>query len=295
MSRNVTVGLDGSPESIAAADWAAHEASLMAVPLRLVHAGDQPPHSYVPFAEEAVPTPGADRGAHLLREVQVSLARRHPGLRVTSERLAGRPAVALVTAAREADLLVLGSRGLGRTAGYLLGSVASAVLARATRPVVLVRAGTGAADERRPDTRGTASGGGAGRDVVLGLELHDLPADALLEFAFESAARRSAALRIAHGWKPEPHAAAHRDRAARTEETVTEALRPWQEKFPGVKVTEGTVIGSAGPHLVDSSHEASLVVVGRKNRPALVGPHIGPVTHQVLQGSAAPVAVVPLD
>ncbi|MER6185922.1 universal stress protein [Streptomyces sp. NPDC001652] len=295
MSRNVTVGLDGSPESMAAADWAAHEASLMAVPLRLVHAGSQPPHSYVPFAGEAVPPPGADRVAHLLREVQVSLSRRHPGLGITSERLAGRAAVALVAAAREADLLVLGSRGLGLTAGYLLGSVASAVLARAARPVVLVRTGTGAADERRPDTRGSASEAGACRDVVLGLELHDLPADALLAFAFESAGRRSAALRLAHGWKPEPHAGARPDRAARTEEALPEALRPWQEKFPGVEVKDETVIGSAGPHLVDASHQASLVVVGRRNRPALVGPHIGPVTHQVLRGSAAPVAVVPFD
>lgn len=50
MSRTVTVGLDGSPESLAAADWAAREALLRAAPLRLVHAGEQQPHAHVPFA-----------------------------------------------------------------------------------------------------------------------------------------------------------------------------------------------------------------------------------------------------
>ncbi|MEU6378712.1 universal stress protein [Streptomyces sp. NPDC046909] len=283
MSRPVTVGLDGSPESVVAADWAAHEAALLGLPLRLVHAGDQPPHDWVPFAGEAVPPPGADRAAHLLREAEASLARRHPGLRVTSEQLAGRPAVALVAAAREAEMLVLGSRGLGRAAGYLLGSVASAVVARAARPVVLVRAGTGTDDGQRPESRGAVPS----PDVVLGLGLHDLPADPLLAFAFEAAARRSAVLRIVHGRKPGAHPA--------EEAEPTGALRPWQDKFPGVEVTQEAVIGSPGPHLVDSSRDAALVVVGRRNRAALVGPHIGPVTHQVLQGAAAPVAVVPLD
>ncbi|MDN3029178.1 universal stress protein [Streptomyces sp. S.PB5] len=295
MSRPVTVGLDGSPESIAAAHWAAREASLLAAPLHLVHAGDQPPHAYVPFAGEAVPPPGADRSAHLLREVETALGRDHPRLRITSQRLAGRPATALVAAARESELLVLGSRGLGRAAGYLLGSVASAVVARTPRPVVLVRAGTETADGHRPDSPGTPFGAAALRDVVLGLELHDLPAHTLLAFAFEAAARHSVPLRVVHGWKPEPRAGAGGEPEVRTEETVAAMLRPWRDKFPGVEVTDEAAIGSAGAHLVDSSRDASLVVVGRRNRPGPLGPHIGPVTQQVLQGSEAPVVVVPLS
>ncbi|WP_367325252.1 universal stress protein [Streptomyces sp. HUAS ZL42] len=295
MSRNVTVGLDGSPESTAAAEWAAREAALLEVPLRLVHAGDLPPHDYVPFAGEAVPPPGADRAAHLLRDMAASLAHRHPGLRVTSERLPGHAAAALTEAAQEAEVLVLGSRGLGRAAGYLLGSVASAVVARAGRPVVLVRADAGEADEHRPDALGTTSGATPYRDVVLGLALDERPADAVLEFAFAAAARRSAALRIVYGLQPGGKAGNPDRPAVREEEAMAGALRPWRDKFPGVEVIEEAVIGTAGSHLVDASHDASLVVVGRTNRAVPVGPHVGPVAHQVLHGAAAPVAVVPHD
>ncbi|MEU9388048.1 universal stress protein, partial [Streptomyces sp. NPDC048279] len=37
MSRTVTVGFDGSPQSRAAADWAAREAGLRALPLKVLH------------------------------------------------------------------------------------------------------------------------------------------------------------------------------------------------------------------------------------------------------------------
>ncbi|MFK4104276.1 universal stress protein [Streptomyces sp. NPDC019531] len=63
----------------------------------------------------------------------------------------------------------------------------------------------------------------------------------------------------------------------------------------GVEVTEEAVIGQAGPHLADASRNASLVVVGRKNRHASLGPHIGPVAHEVLHHASAPVVVVPHD
>ncbi|MCD7442286.1 universal stress protein [Streptomyces lincolnensis] len=295
MSRTVTAGLDGSAESVAAADWAAREALLRSLPLRLVHAGDQPPYGYVPFAGETVAPPDVDRAASMLHEVGVSLTRRHPGLLVTSGRPAGRPAVALTEAASEAEVLVLGSRGLGRAAGHLLGSVASAVVARAEQPVVLVRV----ADERRPDDAGTATAFPADpyRDVAVGLDLHDPPADTVLEFAFDAAARRGGTLRVIHGWSPSATRAGRGPEEPDVEhgELLTDALRPWREKFPQVEVAEEPVIGTAGAHLVDASHHVSLVVVGRGRRSAPLGPRIGPVTHQVLREAVAPVAVVPHD
>lgn len=184
MARTVTVGLDGSDESLAAADWAAREAGIREIPLRVVHAGEQQPHSYVPFAGEPVPLPGADRSAHLLREVRARLAHRHPGVRVTAEQVAGQTVPALVAAARQADLLVLGSRGLGRAEGAVLGSVALAVVARAERPVVLVRAEDGVKQERRPDAvEESADDATSHRDVVLGLDLR-APDDHVIAFAF---------------------------------------------------------------------------------------------------------------
>lgn len=79
------------------------------------------------------------------------------------------------------------------------------------------------------------------------------------------------------------------------EGSLTETLHPWREKFLGVEVTEEAVVGRPGAHLADASRNASLVLLGRRRRQALVGPHIGPVTHEVLHRATAPVVVVPHD
>ncbi|QYX75279.1 universal stress protein [Streptomyces akebiae] len=285
MSRVVAVGLDGSSESRAAADWAAREARMYSVALRVVHADDLPPHAYVPFAGEQIAPLGADRSAALLRESVARLAHRHPGLPIEGERLPGHPASALVAVAEGSELLALGSRGLGRAAGFLLGSVAAAVVARAGRPVVLVRAE--AASEYRTDASGTATT--AYRDVVLGLDLGD-PDDTVIAFAFDAAARRATGLRVVHGrGTPRPGDSG----TAGGEQEPSALLAPWRDKFPGVEVTEEAVVGRAGARLVDASLDASLVVVGRRVRRAPLAPHVGPVTYAVVRRSVAPVAVVP--
>lgn len=293
-SRFVVVGLDGSSESRAAADWAAREARMYSLPLRVVHADDLPPHDYVPFAGERVAPPGADRSAALLRESVTRLAHRHPGLSIEAERIPGHPASALVAVAGDSEVLVLGSRGLGWAAGFLLGSVAAAVVARAGRPVVLVRAE--AAGEYRTDAPGI--GTTAYRDVVLGLDL-DEPDDTVVAFAFEAAARRATGLRVVHGHGTLPYGgrgetgAEQAPSRAEDEQGLSAVLAPWREKFPGVRVTEEAVVGRVGAHLVDASADACLVVVGRRMRRTPLAPHIGPVTYAVVRRSRAPVAVVP--
>jgi nucleotide-binding universal stress UspA family protein len=226
--------------------------------------------------------PETERFAHLLNETRARLAYRHSGVCVSAEQIAGQQVLVLLAVAREAELLVLGSRGLGRMAGVLLGSVALAVAARADRPVVLVRA-----DGERGQERRTRAGGGFGdtvpyRDVVLGVDLR-APDGRVLEFAFEAASRRATGLRVVHGGE---HAVDARQGAA-------DVLRPWRDKFPGVEVTEEVVIGDPVAHLVDASRTASLVVVGRRAREGSIGPRLGPVTHTVLEHAVAPVAVVP--
>ncbi|MER5599727.1 universal stress protein [Streptomyces sp. NPDC002265] len=302
----ITVGLDGSREGLAAAYWAAREAAQREVTLRLLNAGDPPGPQYVSFM--GIPPSGAGDAqgqwsSRLLRETERRLAERHPGLRITTRQDREQAVPALLTAAQDSDLLVLGSRRLGAVTGFLVGSVALAVVARTQRPVVLVRAGESAEDEHLPDATGTGAIITPYRDVVLGLDLHS-PADAVVEFAFEAARRRAASLRVVHGWTP---AAVYGygavldsglDAAELAEEArhgLGDVLRPWKDKFPGVQVREQAVIGGAGRHLVHASRDASLLVVGRKQRRAPVGGRIGPVTHAVLQHAWAPVAVVPHD
>jgi nucleotide-binding universal stress UspA family protein len=298
MSRTVTVGLDRSPESRAAAEWAAREALLRALPLKIVHVWEPVPEYTAHLLH------GSETHEHwieqMTRESAEGLRLGHPGLEVISEQLTGGTVVdILCETAGLAELLALGSRGLGGIGGFMFGSVSLPVVARAERPVVLVRAEEQAADERKMDPTGAPSASAPFRPVVLGLDT-DAPDDTLLEFAFDAAARREASLRVVHAW-PEPPTSFYRfsgdaalyDSLERQQAAaLTEVLRPWRQKFPGVEVIEASRCGSAGQVLVSASHDASLAVVGRRIRTSPLGAHIGHVTHAALHHITAPVAVV---
>ncbi|MFF4979138.1 universal stress protein [Streptomyces sp. NPDC001046] len=285
MGRRVVVGLDGSAESRAAAEWAAREAERRFLPLGLVHVWEPVP-APVALARFLGAEERQGWTERVRREVVEVLRLRHAGLEVSVEQVSGRPAEALAEAAKDAELLVLGSRGLSGIGGFLVGSVGRAVLARAEQPVVLVRAG-----ERT-----------AGGPVVLGLDTEH-PDDTLLTFAFEAAARRVTPLRVVHVWNPPPYAAyglpadPELDAALGKQDaaTLTEVLHRWKERHPAVEVIEESRPGSPAVHLVDAAREASLVVVGRRTRRSPLGAHIGPVTHAVLHHATVPVAVVAHD
>jgi len=305
MNRTLTVGLDGSPESLAAADWAAREAVTRDLPLHLVSASDWQMPAYAPTGALGAPTPPRDlRRAYaqrLLDEARTRIARRHPGLRIIEEEIPGLPVPALLRAAEETELLVLGSRGCGRVTGFLLGSVSLSVLAGSERPVVLVRApGPDEADRPADEPAGDRPAADH-RDVVLGLDLYE-PCDAVIGFAFDEASRNAARLRVVHGWALPPYYYGgtlmpdlNDGMATRVRREVAEVLRPWRERFPALEVTTRITVGGAGHHLVDASHDAALVVVGRRIRRTAMGTHIGPVTQALLHHAAAPVAVVPHD
>ncbi|WP_328507633.1 universal stress protein [Streptomyces sp. NBC_00391] len=328
MFRTVTVGIDGSRESLAAAEWAAREARLRALPLRLVNVWELVPEPMgrAPVlgtergadrreAQEAPEAPeaeqgrggGADRGpgaGKVLREAADGIRLRHPGVDVGVEQLTGRATEELVKAAPEAELLVLGSRGLSGIAGFLLGSVGLHVVAHTERPVVLVRAGEQAADEHAPGPADAPATATPFRPVVLGLDLAH-PDPTLIRFAFEAAALRETTVRILHDWSPPPHSGL-RERPGLEADLdaglgradaagLSDALRPWRLEYPSVEAVEESRRGKAADHLLEASRDASLVVVGRRVRHARLGAHIGPVAHAVLHHAAVPVAVVPHD
>ncbi|MFI8303928.1 universal stress protein [Streptomyces sp. NPDC085927] len=302
----VTVGLDGSPESRAAADWAAREARLFGLPLRLVHVRKPVPErmGWASLAGGETQQRGAEQSGaeQMVREVAEGVRARHSGLDVTTEQVSGRPAEVLARAAEGCELLVLGSRGLSGIGGFLVGSVGLSVVAHAERPVVLVRAGDRAASEYEKGPAGRPSAATPFRPVVLGLDI-EKPDEEVIAFAFAAAARRATPLRVVHGWTPPAYHVyglsldleLHGNLARQGTSALTEVLRPWCAKFPGVEVTAESSYGTPGDHLADASREASLVVVGRRIRRSAFGTHIGPVTHAVLHHSVAPVAVVPHD
>ncbi|KQS97325.1 universal stress protein [Cellulomonas sp. Leaf395] len=138
--RPVVVGVDGSPASVSAVDYAFDQASRWGLPLVAVHAWELPSlFGPVPpwMPEEVEEMRMAEKA--LLSESLAGHMERYPDVNVTSMVHRGGPAHVILTAAADAELLVVGSRGLGGFRGLLLGSVSQAVLHHATCPVVVVR------------------------------------------------------------------------------------------------------------------------------------------------------------
>ncbi|MFH7594444.1 universal stress protein [Streptomyces racemochromogenes] len=291
MTAHVTVGLDGSGESLAAASWAAREAVVRGLPLHLVHVEEWPAAPGMPYP---VASYAAERSAGLLRDVAEQARADHPGLEVSTEGARGRAAQILRRVADESDLTVLGSRGLGGLAGFLTGSVSLAVVGGSGRPVVLVRADEAALPAAAPAREPSAG------EILVGADLAH-PDASVFAFAFEEAALRGAALRVRHCWTL-PGPAAYAIVAdpgigdmvgQRTAHALTELVRPWRARYPGVQVTDEAVVGAAAVQLVEASKGADLVVVGRRRRKVPLGPHLGHVAHAVIHHCAAPVCVVP--
>ncbi|GHS86927.1 universal stress protein UspA [Actinomycetota bacterium] len=144
----VVVGVDGSACAEEAVAVAAHEALLRGAPLVLAHAR---PSIVNPYGVDIPGLPSLtdpqDPTHRAAAATALALRADHPGLEVRVHLVDDQPAHALVEAGRGAQLLVVGSRGLGAFAGMLLGSVSNAVVRDATTTVLVARAtaSTGAA------------------------------------------------------------------------------------------------------------------------------------------------------
>jgi nucleotide-binding universal stress UspA family protein len=150
----IVVGVDGSPTSIAALRWAAAEASRRGGRLLAVRAagGGEPAARLA--AEHAV----------LSASVRAALGA-HPEVRVVERIVAAPPQQALLTAARGADLIVVGSRGHSGLLGRILGSTAISVARTAPVPVVVVPAADTPDDRHEAAPTGQRGADGAGSDV----------------------------------------------------------------------------------------------------------------------------------
>lgn len=156
----VLVGLDGSPASRLAAEFAAETAVARDAPLLAVHAYRHPPSTRPGDMQPLVYD--AEQLHHeedqVLAESLTGLAERHPELRLTRRAVRGRAGAVLAEASRSAQLVVVGGQGRGQVSGLLLGSVSQSVLHHAHCPVAVVRAPAETREwpaVRRVDERGT--------------------------------------------------------------------------------------------------------------------------------------------
>lgn len=142
--RRIVVGVDGSETSRQALRWAAQEADNHGAELHVVHAwevqGIGAGVGMTPGRRSAAAPEGQREGAEqLVSQVISEELGNHSPDKVRPSIGRGSAASVLLEASRGADLLVVGSRGVGGFAGLLLGSVSSKMANHATCPVVIVR------------------------------------------------------------------------------------------------------------------------------------------------------------
>jgi nucleotide-binding universal stress UspA family protein len=140
----IVAGVDGSDASKSALRWAVDEAELRRAELVAVHAWEVP---IVPTGISSVPAfdvPGLvsdlrEAAEELVTKVVEEIAASSK-VKVTPLAVEGPPAASLIEAARDADLLVVASRGLGGFTSLLLGSVSHSCVTHAPCPVLVHRA-----------------------------------------------------------------------------------------------------------------------------------------------------------
>ncbi|MCF4139443.1 universal stress protein [Streptomyces sp. Tue 6430] len=288
MSGVVVVGVDGAASSLAAVEAAAREARARDAVLRIVHAFVWPA-MHVPTGPSPLGPPegGIRNMVDRLTAEAVERARATaPDVDVRHAVVPGEPLTVLEAQSREAELVVVGSRGMGGFVGLLVGSTAVHLAAHGRCPVLVVRE---AAHADGPVVVGV-DGSAAGRRAV--------------DFAFAEAELRKAPLVALHAWTTwnaplpapqdasEPYANPPGALAGEEGRLLSEALAGCRERYPGVVVDHKVVHAGTREALIEASRSAQLLVVGARGRGGFTGLLLGSVSQALLHHAHCPVAVV---
>jgi nucleotide-binding universal stress UspA family protein len=280
----VVVGVDGSTHSRVAVEWAARDAALRDLPLTIVHVMPATvTGSWIDLSPEFW-TARTRRAEELLAEAlgwaskAVSVAPRVP---VRQKVLSAPIGPALADVSKDADLVVVGCRGLGGVPALLLGSVSSGLLHHAHCPVAVIH------DEQdlRPDA--------ASAPVVVGID--GSPASELATaMAFDEASRRGVDLIAVHVWGDETddYVNGTWDSSGDwADETLGERLAGWTERYPDVSVQRVVEQNRPAQSLLAHAQGAQLLVVGSRGRGGFTGLLLGSVGSAVAHGAKMPVIV----
>lgn len=280
-SRTIVVGVDGSPASDTAVDWAAAEAARRSVPLEVLHTAP---------ARVSVASTGDLEEVHHETAVEdvldaaVARARTaHPRLSVITRSEHRDPASVLVERSADAELVVVGAHGKGLLARMLLGSVSHRVVAHAQCPVVVVHREVG--DPSLPVAVGVDGSPGA---------------SAALTLAVEEAGLRAVPLLVVHGWQVATGAGVDALPVSQevfdaqhtlAQEIVEKAVAAALERSPGLDVR--TVVAPTGAVIALDAESvgAQLLVVGAHGHRGVGGLAFGSVTNAVVDGAKCPVMV----
>lgn len=271
----IVIGYDGSVESDDAARWAAQAASKRderLTALVVVEPMDAPRSQGWPVswwddverrAQETLDAAGASDAV--------------------VERQFGRLVPTLLDAAKDASMLVLGSRGHSRVAELLLGSASQSTARHSRRPVVVVR---------RPHDPQAAR-------IVVGSDDSE-PSRRALDFACLQARATGAEVVLLRAWKPwtvpiDKNGDVPPSMSGRLldeEESLLKSVAEARGRFPDLEIDGTFIVTSPGQALVDASESAAFVVVGSRGHGAMTETVLGSVSHDVLHRAHCPVAVV---
>jgi nucleotide-binding universal stress UspA family protein len=281
----IFVGVDGSASSQAAVRWAVREAVLRRVRLLLIHLLSTDATAAWAMAVPPEPLPAEyfrsreQSGRNVLADAE-AVATDAGAVDVTTELGYAAPVPGLVDAAEKADMVVVGTRGLGAVKRLLLGSVSTGLVHHARCPVAVVPADA----EQRSETA----------PVVVGVD-GSRASERAVEIAFEEASLRGVDLVALHSWSDRAESLhPYVDWATvqpPAEEALAVSLAGWCERYPDVTVHRETVFDRPVQHLLERAESAQLLVVGSHGRGGFAGMLLGSVSTAVVQAARSPVIV----
>ena len=281
----ILVGVDGSAPSKVAVDWAAREASMRELPLTVIYISPSP----VVAADIRMPVSLTERvekhGQAVLREARSTAEDAAEGsnpIRIDTEMVSAAVLPTLIDRSKDADMIVVGCRGLGAIGRRLLGSVSSGLLHHAHCPVAVIHD----EDPMMPHP--------SEAPVVVGID-GSPAAEQATAIAFDEASRRGVDLVAVHAWSDFPAfelpPTGSEDLEKEAEETLGERLAGWQERYPDVSVRRVVSLDKPVHQLLEQSESAQLTVLGSHGRGGFAGMLLGSVSSAVAQSARMPVIV----
>lgn len=251
----VLVGIDGSDTAIGAALWAVDEAVSRSVPLRLL---------YVIRTKDVITTsdlPSADAYARevehaktALRTAQAAVQASGEPVKVETAILEGPPGTALIGESDGAEMICVGTVGIGQYARSILGSTAAELAENALCPVAVVRQ-----SQLGPSSR-------VGW-IVVGAATAQPDQDAVVEFAMQEAQIRHCPVLLLGTKQTSVDA---------SEEALDREVQTWQQRYPDVRVYPIADRADVARFVKTHDEPVALAVVGpsdANNLAEIIGRH----------------------
>lgn len=298
--RRIVVGVDGSVGSLTALRWALDEARLRGAILEVVGTWTDPlalGGQGIPVGLGATMRNGTRRA--LRKGLAAAVEGAEAGIEVREAVICGRPAHVLSEVSDDADMLVVGSRGLGGFRGLALGSVSQQCAHHAHCPVVIVPPseeemgpGVTSGDEGSQKPGRVHAGDRAPR-IVVGVD-GSAGAYLAMEWAAGEARRRGAILELVTAWNYPfgRHGKLVETIKEEAEMILAESEKEAFEVDGAIPIEHRLVEAPAARGLLESSADADLLVVGSRGRGGFAGLLLGSVSQACAGHAACPVVVI---